>query len=158
MSDTAATARHRPARIAAATMNRNRSFPTPRRLRLNAVLIAAGLLLPAALAQAKCASMAYELDGRVVAADGTAVADAAVSASWKDYFGPHAEHATTTADGRFRLSLRIGGYVGGNWLTGDRCGQFTKTVNVTVDSAGHATVSHDLELTAPTLQADFTLR
>lgn len=72
--------------------------------------------------------------------------------------GERAAAATTTADGRFRLSLRIGGYVGGNWLTGDRCGQCAKTVNVTAESAGHATVSRDLELTAPTLQADFTLR
>lgn len=158
MSDMSATTRAEPFRITALPGRRRRLTASRGALLCRIGLVAAGAIWPGAGAFAKCGSITHELAGRVATADGTPVVDAAVHASWAQYFGPRALQTTTAADGRFHLTVHIDTFTGRNWLTGDRCGGFTRMLDVTVEAAGFAPASRTLELTAPALQADFVLR
>ena len=107
---------------------------------MRSILLAAILLIPPALASAKCGTKAYVLSGTVVQADNSPAAWALVGVAWKEdglIGGPALARAD--ADGRYSIPINFRTYSSGSGKGWYECqGTLEGLVVLAYDDARHA--------------------
>jgi hypothetical protein len=118
-------------------------------------LLAAG---SAATAEAACPLTEIEVVGYVRAADGTAIAGAAVEASWEEKAaGTVSTRRETVADGSFLLKIAYDTYSGKTFTGKDKCDTRIESAALAVSHDGYRTLRKALPLDATTTPLELEL-